>query len=292
MARPKMSDYDKDRAIIIGKNIASILSTRKITKKEFSDKLQIPYSTLLDYLNGKTLMPLGIIQKCSIELDISKGDIDPIFNETIDEEELKKVFSKNLNHYLQTRKKNQQDLVDELGLKQSTVSDWMNGKKYPRIDKLQLLADYFDILKSDLTENKTSLHTSKRGVSIPVLGKVIAGIPVEAVEEIIDYEEIDSNLAKSGEFFALQIKGDSMEPRMQEGDVVIVRKQETAETGDIAIVLVNGDEATVKKIKILKDGIMLIPFNNKYDPWEYTADDIANMPVKIIGKVIELRAKF
>lgn len=204
----------------------------------------------------------------------------------------KEIFAKNLKRYLKIKNKNQLELSEDLGFKQSTVSDWMNAKKYPRIDKIQILADYFDIMKSDLTEDKGFNQFAKRGVAIPVLGKVVAGIPIEAIEEIIDYEEIDANLAKSGEFFALQIKGDSMEPRMYEGDVVIVRKQDAVDTGDIAIVLVNGDDATVKKIKILKDGIMLVPFNNRYDPWEYTAEDIEKMPVKIIGKVIELRAKF
>lgn len=204
----------------------------------------------------------------------------------------KEIFAKNLKRYLKIKNKNQLELSEDLGFKQSTVSDWMNAKKYPRIDKIQILADYFDIMKSDLTEDKGFSSFSKRGVMVPVLGKVVAGIPIEAIQDIIDYEEIDAILAKTGNFFALQIKGDSMEPRMQEGDVVIVRKQETADTGDIAIVLVNGDEATVKKIKILNNGIMLIPFNNKYDPWEYTAEDIDKMPVKIIGKVVELRAKF
>lgn len=204
----------------------------------------------------------------------------------------KEIFAKNLKRYLKIKNKNQLELSEDLGFKQSTVSDWMNAKKYPRIDKIQILADYFDIMKSDLTEDKGFSSFSKRGVMVPVLGKVVAGIPIEAIQDIIDYEEIDATLAKTGNFFALQIKGDSMEPRMQEGDVAIVRKQETADTGDIAIVLVNGDEATVKKIKILNNGIMLIPFNSKYDPWEYTAEQIEKMPVKIIGKVVELRAKF
>lgn len=201
------------------------------------------------------------------------------------------IFANNLQYYMKINKKKQSDLVQDLNFNKSTVSAWLTGKKYPRIDKIQDLADYFCIYKSDLTEEKVDQNVSK-SIKIPVLGKVIAGIPIEAIEEILDYEEIEMELAKTGEFFGLQIKGDSMEPRMQEGDVVIVRKQETADTGDIAIVLVNGDEATVKKIKILNNGIMLIPFNNKYDPWEYTSEQIEKMPVKIIGKVIELRAKF
>lgn len=205
--------------------------------------------------------------------------------------EQNKIFSNNLKRYIRLSGKSQVEIAHDLKFTTSALSEWVNGNMYPRIDKIQALADYFNIYKSDLTEDKSD-SLQVKGIKIPVLGKVIAGIPIEAIEEILDYEEIEMELAKTGEFFGLQIKGDSMEPRMQEGDVVIVRKQETAITGDIAIVLVNGDDATVKKIKLLKDGIMLIPFNNKYDPWEYTADDINNLPVRIIGKVIELRAKF
>ena len=204
----------------------------------------------------------------------------------------KLIFASNFNHQLKIHGKNQKDICNLLNVSTSTVSDWSTAKKYPRIDKIQAIADYLDIYKSELTEEYHNQRHNIDAIKIPVLGKVVAGIPIEAIEEILDYEEINLELAKTGDFFALQIKGDSMEPRMQEGDVVIVRKQETVDTGDIAIVLVNGDEATVKKIKILNDGIMLIPFNSKYDPWEYTAEDIEKLPVKIIGKVVELRAKF
>lgn len=129
-------------------------------------------------------------------------------------------------------------------------------------------------------------------VKIPVLGRVAAGLPITAVENILDYEEIPHSLAATGEFVALQIKGQSMEPRIYEGDVVIVRVQPTAETGDLAVVIVNGDEATVKKIKILPEGILLQPFNPTYQPMFYSCSDIENKPVRIFGKVVELRAKF
>lgn len=79
---------------------------------------------------------------------------------------------------------------------------------------------------------------------------------------------------------------------MMEGDVVIVRKQETAETGDTVVVLVNGDSATVKKIKYGQDGISLIPTNPAYDVQFYSAQDVERLPVRVIGKVVELRAKY
>ena len=112
------------------------------------------------------------------------------------------------------------------------------------------------------------------------------------IEEIIDYEEIPIEMAKNGEYFALQIKGDPMEPKFSAGDVVIVRKQEDVDNGDIAIVLVNGNEATVKKIRKFDGGINLIPTNSNYDVITYTNAQIEQLPVRIIGKVVELRAKF
>ena len=133
--------------------------------------------------------------------------------------------------------------------------------------------------------------TTKQGVVINVLGRVAAGIPIEAIENIIDTEEISEEMAVKGEFFGLRIHGHSMEPRMVEGDVVIVIKQETAETGDIVIATVNGTDATGKWLKKYRDGIELIPINPSYDPMFYTNEEIESKPVKIIGKVVELRAK-
>lgn len=127
---------------------------------------------------------------------------------------------------------------------------------------------------------------------IPVLGKVVAGIPIDAVEEILDYEEISPEMARQGDFFALQVKGDSMEPKFSDGDVVIVRKQEDVDSGDIAIVLVNGDEATIKKLQKFDGGINLVPSNQSYPVLTYSYKDIEQLPVRVIGKVVELRAKF
>lgn len=139
----------------------------------------------------------------------------------------------------------------------------------------------------------SSQRPRKKGVRIPVLGSVAAGVPIEAVEDIIDYEEIDEELARTGEFFALQIRGASMEPVLYERDIVIVRKQSPVSTGDMAIVLINSDEATVKKIRREPSGIMLIGYNAAvYEPHFYTNEDIERLPVQILGKVVEMRRKF
>lgn len=132
-----------------------------------------------------------------------------------------------------------------------------------------------------------------KGVRIPILGRVVAGIPLEAITDIEGYEEITPKMASLGEYFALNIKGHSMEPKLMEGDIVIVRKQEDVDSGDTAIVLVNGDEATVKQIKKTETGIMLIGFNvDVYQPHFYSNEQIEALPVRIIGKVVESRHKW
>lgn len=201
------------------------------------------------------------------------------------------IFSKKLNYYMYINGKDQIDLVKDLGFNKSTVSTWCRGVKVPRMGTIQILANYFNVDISDLVDEKDEIYNSK-SVKIPVLGTVVAGIPLEAVEDIIDYEEISVEMARQGEYFALQVKGDSMEPKISAGDVVIVRKQEDIDSGDIAIVLVNGDEATIKKVTKFKGGINLVPNNSAYEVMTYTNEQIESLPVNVIGKVVELRAKF
>lgn len=133
---------------------------------------------------------------------------------------------------------------------------------------------------------------SKKAIRVPVVGHVAAGIPIEAIENIIDYEEISEEMAHSGEFFGLKIKGDSMEPEIKDSDVVIVRKQETAETGDIVIALVNGDAGTCKRLVKYATGIRLMPVNPRYEPMYYSNEEIMEKPVLIVGKVVENRRKY
>lgn len=142
-----------------------------------------------------------------------------------------------------------------------------------------------------LIENYPSKKKS-HSVRIPVLGDVAAGIPIEAIEDIIDYEDIPEEIAASGEYFGLRIKGDSMEPRICEDDVVIVRKQEDADSGDIVIACVNGDSATCKKLYKYDNYITLVSLNNNYQPMIFTNEQIKETPITIIGKVVELRGKF
>lgn len=202
------------------------------------------------------------------------------------------MFSNIIKDLRKKEKYTQAELAAKLSVNQTTVSCWETGKATPPPEMLMTLAQFFGVTVDYLMGNAPAKPEKKKGVQIPVLGEVRAGYPMEAVENIIDYEEIDEETARRGEFFALRIKGDSMEPKFSEGDVVIVRKQQTADSGDIVVALVNGDSATIKKLKRHQNGITLVPSNSTYEPMYYSNEEIMGLPVTILGKVVELRAKF
>ena len=179
------------------------------------------------------------------------------------------------------------------GVSQSTLSDWKRGISTPKQDKLKKIADYFHVPVSYFYNDTENIQdSSKKGIKIPVLGRVAAGIPIEAIEDVLDFEEITPEMASKGEHFALQIKGDSMEPKISDGDVVIVRRQSDVDSGQIAIVMVNGDDATCKKYVKHDNGISLVSMNPAYSPMFYTYEEVEKKPIIILGRVIELRAKF
>ena len=195
-------------------------------------------------------------------------------------------------------------LASELNAGVSTVASWEVGKRFPSRDNMEQLADIFNVDLAYLygeSEVRQRVHIDNDGNAmvplvtsakvIPVLGRVAAGIPINAVTEIIDTEEIPEDMAKTGDFFALQIKGDSMEPRICDGDVVIVRQQEDADSGDIVIAMVNGYDATCKRLVKYAKSLALVSLNSKYEPMMFTEEEVATKPVRIIGKVVELRGK-
>lgn len=205
----------------------------------------------------------------------------------------KQIMAKNILFYMNKYNKTRNEMCEALGVKYTTFTDWVKGNSYPRIDKIELMANYFGISKADLVEEHTaSVPSSKKGTTIKVLGHVAAGIPIEAIEDVIDEEEIPEELAKTGEFFGLKINGNSMEPDIHDGDTVIVRKQDDAESDEIVIALVNGNDGVCKRLKKYTDSIALISLNPSYEPMFFSQKEIDNKPVRIVGKVVELRRKF
>lgn len=186
----------------------------------------------------------------------------------------------------------QKELAKMINVSPSRYNQWETGKYDPDTEMLILIAKALNTTVDALVGNNEAKQTHIKN-KIPVAGRVEAGIAREAIQDIVDWEEIDPEMLRGGaEYIGLVIHGKSMEPRMKEGDVVIVRLQDDCDTGDIAIVFVNGDEATCKKIKKTPEGVLLIPFNDAFEPMFYTNQEIADLPVRIFGKVVELRAKF
>lgn len=189
-----------------------------------------------------------------------------------------------------------QDLADLTSLSKSTLQRYEAGgiKNIP-LDKLKILAKALNVTPEWIMgwEEVSENVTTNSGVKIPVLGRVAAGIPLEAIEDIEDYEEIPKEMSDHAEYFALRIHGESMEPKFSDGDVVIVKRQDDVESGDIAVVIVNGTDATVKRVMKQENGIMLIATNQSvFPPKFYDNKAVEDLPVRIIGKVVELRAKF
>lgn len=210
-----------------------------------------------------------------------------------------KTIAERIKEGMEIRNLKQADLVELTGISKGALSSYISGRYEPKQNNIYLIAKALSVNEAWLMgldapiDRNIIQNTSAKGVKINVLGRVAAGIPIEAIENIIDTEEISEEMARTGEFFGLQIKGDSMEPRIYEKDVVIVRKQDDAESGDIVIALVNGNDATCKRLIKYAGGISLVALNSaKYEPLMFSNEEIETTPVKIIGKVVELRGKF
>lgn len=189
----------------------------------------------------------------------------------------------------------QTDLVSRTGISKGALSSYISGRYVPKQNNIYLIAKALNVSEAWLMGADVPMSRnvkSKNGITINVLGRVAAGIPINAITEIIDTEKISEEMAKTGEYFGLKIRGDSMEPRICDGDVVIVRQQDDAESGDIVIAMVNGDDATCKRLVKYASSIALVSLNSKYEPMMFTNEEIMSKPVRVIGKVVELRGKF
>ena len=203
------------------------------------------------------------------------------------------------------------DLHDKTGIGKSSISQYMNGKVKPKQDRIYLMAQALNVdelwlmghdvpmerieraesapppsqpYRAELTE-----RDERHGVKIPILGRVVAGLPAYADQEILGYDEITKERAQTGEFFSLIVRGDSMEPLFLEGDHVIVERQPDVDSGDVAIVGVDGEDATIKRVQKVEGGIILQPENRSYNPMYFSEKDILEKPITIYGRVVEQR---
>ncbi len=197
----------------------------------------------------------------------------------------REILAENLQQLIDNKRMDQRILAEHIGVSDSAVSQWLSGDKYPRIDKIQKIADFFNVPKSRITEEMPGNLTPATlpTVRIPILGRISCGEPVLAQENIIGYRyESPDNLPK-GKLFYLQAEGNSMEPTIPNHSYVMIREQPEVEYGQIAAVQVNGDtEATLKRVKKQGDMILLVPDNPEHDPIVVTPEN----PVRILGRAV------
>ena len=205
------------------------------------------------------------------------------------------------------------DLANKTHINKSLISNYLSGAFKAKQDKLDIIArtlgvseawlmgydvdmdrEWFEEKEPSeiLIDNARYIETTTKTIKIPVLGKVPAGIPIEAIQDILGYEEIPASMLKSGNnYFALKIDGDSMYPYYKTGDIIIIRQQNDCNSCDDCVVMVNGDDATFKRVIKQEKSIILKPLNNNYEPYYFNENEILTKPVRIIGIAIEVRRK-
>lgn len=277
-------------------NLKKIRESRKISQQRLSDDLNISRSTVAMWETEKSQPDNDMLKKLSTYFNVT---VDYLLGITDFDDETNRSYCEVFTNYFKT-----------IPLSERDTSLMLDGSLIGRIqrldykfthDTIRQMCRYFrispDYVKEDALrvsqKEKLENDTCIEPMRVPVLGYVAAGIPITAIEDVLDYEELDPNRFVSGyEYFGLKIKGDSMIPRMQSGDVVIVRHQQIVDSGDVAIVCVNGEEATCKQVQINPAGMSLISFNPAYKPMFFSKKEVIEKPVTILGKVVELRAKF
>lgn len=228
---------------------------------------------------------------------------------------LEDTFANRLKKALDYNNMKPIDLSRKANINKSLISSYLSGVCKAKQDKLDIIArilnvseawlmgydvdmdrEWFPDNKEDLTnitiDNARYIETTTKTVKIPILGKVPAGVPIEAIEDIIGYEEIPASMLRDGNnYFSLKIDGDSMYPDYKTGDIIIIRQQSDCNSGDDCVVMVNGDDATFKRVVKQEKSIILKPLNNEYEPYYFDEYEIMTKPVKIIGVAVEVRRK-
>lgn len=204
------------------------------------------------------------------------------------------TFQNRLQKAMNIRNMKQVDLVEKTGLDKTLLSKYLSGISNARQDKLTALAEALQVneiwlMGYDIPMESIPIKNIEK-IKIPVLGTVKAGYDYLAQENIIGYESID-NVSDPENYYALQVTGNSMEPLFSDGDIAIVHKQDNFDSGNTCIILVNGEEATVKKVVRMDDGIDLIAMNPYYPVRHFSKNEMNEIPVKIIGKVVEARKR-
>lgn len=226
-------------------------------------------------------------------------------------EDLVDSFSNRLNTAMRIRNMKATELSAKTGIAKSSLSEYINGKYEAKQDGVYLLSRALNVSEawlmgldvpmerssdkiSEQLRNIGAMYISNTNlVKIPILGTVKAGYDYMAQENWTGYVDVEKDIIKDGyEYFGLTVTGDSMSPFLIENDIVIIKKQDDFENGDIVVAIVNGDEATIKKGKKSEAGILLQPLNSNYEPLIFTYDEMKTIPVTIVGIVKQLKREF
>lgn len=227
----------------------------------------------------------------------------------MNEEIILNKFAERFSHLIKNSSIDIPELAQMLGIKsKSTIYRYMNAEMAPKITTVKYASEIFNVnpvwlmgydvpMKrdtDDLLEKIGAISISNKSmVKIPILGTVKAGYDYLAQENWQGTIEVETSLVGDGkDFIALKVHGDSMSPILIEDDIVIVKKQNDFETGDIVVAIVNGDEATIKKGKKNENSILLQPFNPSYEPLIFTYDEVKTIPVTVVGVVRQLKRVF
>lgn len=216
------------------------------------------------------------------------------------EKEINRIIADNLVHQMSIHNCTQLELAQYMGVSQATVSNWCKGVKLPRMSKVDKICDFFHINRSDLlVDNRSEASTPTDTISyvrprtVKVYGRIAGGVPIEMIEDVIDEVDLTTVPVKPGQkYFGLKISGHSMEPDIKDGDYIICLQTDDAESGSIVAATVNGNDATCKRLMKYQDGIRLLPINPSYDVQYYTNKEVEELPVRVIGVVVESRHRY
>ena len=216
----------------------------------------------------------------------------------MDDRNNKMILAKNIRHYMELNNKTRNEMCEALGVKYTTFADWINGKTYPRIDRIQQIATYFGIEKSALLEDpdrlpKDAIPYQKRPTQpIPIVGVVSCGTPLFAEDNIEGYHETSLQDMTTGEtYFWLRAKGNSMiNVGIHEGDLLLIRQQNDVDSGDIAVVAVNEDDATLKRVIKKENALILQPENPSYETKIFVGAEMESVHIR--GRLMKLEKRF
>ena len=216
----------------------------------------------------------------------------------MDDRNSKTILANNIRHYMELHNKTRNEMCMALNVKYTTFTDWVNAKTYPRIERIEQIAEYFGIETSTLLEDPLRLpsdailYQERPTRPIPILGDVNCGAPLLAEDNIEGYYETSLKDMISGEtYFWLRAKGDSMiNVGIHEGDLLLIRQQNDVDSGDIAVVSINGDDATLKRIIKKESALILQPENPAYETKIFIGKEIESVHIR--GRLMKLEKRF